>query len=379
MIYCDNAATTFPKPQAVYDAVIDFMKNIGASPGRSSHSLAIKASTIVFETREQCARLFNIPDSRRVVFTSNATDALNLALLGLLGPGDRVAVTSMEHNSVMRPLRHLAQTSHVDVVTIPCGRDGMIDVDAFERIVKTGAKCAVVNHGSNVCGAIQPIEKLGAIARANKAMFMVDAAQTAGMVPIDVKEMCIDLLAFSGHKDLYGPQGIGGLFIKEGINLRPLTFGGTGSRSDSDEQPDFLPDAFETGTLNGPGIAGLGAGITFVTQKGIAALRDHGRDLLKHFFEAIRPAADTITVFGPGDPEKMLPTVSLVINGLDSGIVARTLNDQFGICCRTGLHCAPNAHRTLGTFPQGTLRFSFGYFNTHEDIDAVARAIARCR
>ena len=378
MIYCDNAATTFPKPPAVYEAVLDFMKNIGASPGRSSHSLAIKASTVVFETREQCARLFNIADSRRVVFTSNATDALNLALLGLLGPGDRVAVTSMEHNSVMRPLRHLAQTSHVDVVTIPCGRDGLIDVDAFERILKTGVKCAVVNHGSNVCGAIQPIEKLGAVARANKAMFLVDAAQTAGMVPIDVKEMCIDLLAFSGHKDLYGPQGIGGLFIHERITLRPLTFGGTGSRSDSDEQPDFLPDAFETGTLNGPGIAGLGAGVSFVTQKGIDVLRDHGKDLLKHFFEAVRPVADKITVFGPGDPREMLPTVSLIINGLDSGIVARKLNDEFGICCRMGLHCAPNAHRTLGTFPQGTLRFSFGFFNTHDNIDAVARAISLC-
>jgi len=375
MIYCDNAATTFPKPPAVYDAVLDFMKNTGASPGRSGHSLAIKASHIIFETRELCARLFNISNSSRIVFTSNATEALNMALFGLLKPGDRVAVSGMEHNSVMRPLRSLKETIGLDIIIIPCNRRGLLDINEFERAVKTGLRCVVVNHASNVCGTIQPIDRLGAIARANNALFIVDAAQTAGAVPIDVKEMSIDLLAFSGHKSLYGPQGTGGLFINEGIELRPLKFGGTGSGSDSDEQPDFLPDHYESGTLNGPGIAGLGAGISFVMNKGIQTIHDHGAGLLTCLNEGLRCIKDKINVFGPGDPHTMLPTFSFTVKGIDSGLVGRRLNDEFGICGRIGLHCAPNAHRTLGTFPQGTIRLSFGFFNTENEIDAVAKAI----
>jgi cysteine desulfurase / selenocysteine lyase len=378
IIYCDNAATTFPKPACVCEAVLDFMRNVGGSPGRSSHALAVRASRVIFEAREALARLFNAPDSGRIVFTSNATEAINLALLGTVRRGELVVVTSMEHNSVMRPLRHLSKTKKVRVVMVPCDRTGLIDVDAFSRAVKDGAALAIVNHASNVCGTIQPIRRLGAVARAHGALFMLDAAQTAGAVPIDVRKDCIDLLAFSGHKSLYGPQGTGGLYIKEGIACSPLKYGGTGSRSDSDSQPDFLPDIFESGPLNGPGIAGLRAGVDFVLKRGIGGIRDHGCRLVRRLREKLEGCNDGLAVYGPDDPEKMVPVISFTIPGSDPGLVARRLHDEYGICLRIGLHCAPNAHRTLGTFPHGTLRLSFGVFNTLAEMDRLAGAIRRC-
>jgi cysteine desulfurase / selenocysteine lyase len=375
IIYCDNAATTFPKPEKVRDAVLDFMTNIGGSPGRSSHALAVKASAVLFEAREACGRLFNAPDSRNIVFTAGATESLNLALFGILNAGDRVVVTSMEHNSVMRPLRRLAQVKNIEVIVVPCDPRGLIDLDAFERAMKRDVACAVVNHASNVCGTIQPLERLGALTRSGGALFLVDCAQTAGVVPIDVRALGIDLLAFSGHKSLYGAQGAGGLYIKEGVDCAPLKYGGTGSRSDSDEQPDFLPDKFESGTLNGPGIAGLRAGIDFVLQTGIDAILEHGNRLVRRLFDQLRTCGDKISIFGPDDPAHMVPNVSFVIKGVDPGIIERRLIDEFNICLRTGLHCAPLAHRTLGTFPQGTLRLSFGFFNTLAEVDAVAKAL----
>jgi cysteine desulfurase / selenocysteine lyase len=375
IIYCDNAATSYPKPPAVYDAVLDFMKNVGGSPGRSSHALAVKASRVVFDAREACSRLFNVTDSSRIIFTRGATESINLALFGLLRDGDRVVVTALEHNSVMRPLRHLSRTKGIRVDVVPCSAQGLIDLDAFERTMKTGAGLAIINHASNVCGTIQPIEHLGAVARANGALFMVDAAQTAGALPIDVRAMGIDLMAFSGHKSLFGPQGVGGLFIREGITCTPLIFGGTGSGSDSDEQPDFMPDKFESGTLNGPGIAGLAAGIDFITKTGIDAIQEHGKELTGRFLAQLANDSDVITVLGPKDPTAMLPTISLSMSGADAGEVARKLNDEFGLCLRVGLHCAPQAHRTLGTFPKGTLRLSFGYLNTIEEIDRIVVAL----
>jgi cysteine desulfurase / selenocysteine lyase len=373
-LYCDNAATTFPKPQAVLDAVLDFMQNTGASPGRSAHHLALKAGRAIFTVREKLAKLFGAPDPSRIIFTSNATEALNLGILGLVSAGDRVAVTGMEHNSVMRPLGFLAREHGVEVSIVPCDKNGGLDIDEFERIVKTGVKLAIVNHGSNVCGAIAPLKALGAIARASGANFMVDAAQTAGCLPIDVQAMNIDMLAFSGHKGLYGPAGTGGLYIRDGLNVRPLKYGGTGSDSASDKHPDFCPDKYESGTLNGPGIVGLGAGIDFITQKGLDAVHRHGAELTGRLLDKLS-AMDNIAVIGPHDPETMLPTVSIVCKKTDQGVVARRLSDEFGICIRMGLHCAPNAHRALGTFPQGTIRFSFGMFNTIEDIDTITHAL----
>ena len=373
-LYCDNAATTFPKPQSVLGAILDYMQNIGASPGRSAHHPALKAGRVIFTVREKLAALFNVPDPSRIIFTSNATEALNLGILGLLSNGDRVATTGMEHNSVMRPLNFLARERGIHVSVAPCDKNGGLDVDAFERTIKTGVKLAVVNHGSNVCGAIAPLQRMGAIARAHGATFMVDAAQTAGYVDIDVQSMNIDVLVFSGHKGLYGPAGTGGLYIGDGLNLRPLKYGGTGSDSASEEQPDFCPDKYESGTLNGSGIAGLGAGIDFISQKGLEAVRMHGAELTGYFLDELS-SMDDVAVIGPNDPENMLPTISIVCKKIDQGIVARRLNDEFGICIRMGLHCAPNAHRTLGTFPQGTIRFSFGIFNTLHDIDAIMYAL----
>jgi cysteine desulfurase family protein len=373
-LYCDNAATTFPKPQSVIDAVLDFMQNTGASPGRSAHHLALEAGRAIFTVREKLAALFNAPDPSGIIFTSNATEALNIGILGLLSSGDRVAVTGMEHNSVMRPLGFLVHERGVHVSIIPCDKNGSLDVDEFERTIKTGVKLVVVNHGSNVCGAIAPLPLLGAITRAHGTTFMVDAAQTAGSVPIDVKLMNIDMLAFSGHKGLYGPAGTGGLYIRNGLNVMPLKYGGTGSDSISDKQPDFCPDKYESGTLNGPGIAGLGAGIDFISQKGLDGVRLHGAELAGYFLDKLS-SFDYISVIGPRDPENMLPTISIVCKKIDQGVVARRLNDEFGICIRMGLHCAPNAHRCLGTFPKGTVRFSFGLFNTLEDIDTIINAL----
>lgn len=374
MLYCDNAATSFPKPPAVYEAVLHYMQHIGASPGRSSHTLTQKANHIIFNTREKCSALFNAEDSSRIVFTSNATESINYALFGLLKPGDRVAVTTMEHNSIMRPLRFLQQERHIKVIPIPCTLQGRIDLEALNAVLKTGIQLVVVNHASNVCGTIQPLDAIGADVHAHRALLMVDAAQSAGLIPIDVQAMNIDLLAFSGHKALYGPQGTGGLYIRNGLALQPLKYGGTGSRSDSDEQPDFMPDSFECGTLNGPGIAGLGAGIDFILQQGLLSIRRHGIRLTEHFIEAVR-GLPGIHLHGTNDPYSMVPTLSLTVNNRDPAYLARRLNDDFGICCRMGLHCAPQAHRTLGTFPNGTLRVSFGWFNTQEDVETVAASL----
>lgn len=377
MIYCDNAATTYPKPPAVYDAVMHYMRDIGVSPGRSNHALTHNADTIVFETREKCAALFNVADSSRIVFTLNATESINTALFGLLKPGDRVAVTSMEHNAVMRPLHRLVQERGIEVVQLPCNSHGVLSLEALETALKTDLKLVVINHASNICGTIQPLDTISAIVHAHNTLLLVDAAQSAGSLPLDVQKTHIDLLAFSGHKGLYGPQGTGGLYISDELVLTPLKFGGTGSKSDSGEQPNFLPDAFESGTLNAPGIAGLGAGIDFITRQTIPSIRQHGIDLTRHFLDEARTIS-ALTIHGASVPETMLPTISLTIAGKDPGVCARQLNDEFGICCRMGLHCAPMAHQTLGTFPNGTLRFSFGCFNTHSDIDAVISALASC-
>ena len=373
-LYCDNAATTFHKPQSVIDSVIDFMLNTGASPGRSAHHLALEAGRAIFTVREKLAVLFNAPDPSRIIFTSNATEALNIGILGLLSSGDRVAVTGMEHNSVMRPLGFLVRERGVHVSIVPCDKNGSLDVDEFERTIKKGVKLVVVNHGSNVCGAIAPLPLLGAITHAHGTTIMVDAAQTLGSVHIDVRLMNIDMLAFSGHKGLYGPAGTGGLYIRNGLNVMPLKYGGTGSDSISDKQPDFCPDKYESGTLNGPGIAGLGAGIDFISQKGLEAVRRHGAELTGYFLDKLRNM-DGLTVIGPCEPKNMLPTISVTLKNVDQGVMARRLNDEFGICIRMGLHCAPNAHRTLGTFPQGTIRFSFGIFNTLEDLDIIIKAL----
>jgi cysteine desulfurase/selenocysteine lyase len=375
MIYLDNAATTFPKPPQVYDAVNDFIRDVGASAGRSAHKRAVQASRIIFSAREHLASLFNVTDAARIVFTQNATAGLNTILLGLIKPGDTVVTSSMEHNSVMRPLRRLEKTRGVRVEVIPCGKQGEFDLARWGAVLTDRPKIAIVNHGSNVIGAVAPVSDIGRLCRSNGVLFAVDAAQTAGVVPIDVNGMNIDLLAFSGHKGLFGLQGTGGLFMRTGCDPDPLMFGGTGSDSESDEQPPFMPDRYESGTQNGPGIAALDAGVAFVQEQGIGEIVRHGAELHAALLSALAELS-RVRIYGPLNPGAMLPTVSIAIDGMDNGVAAQRLNDEYDIAVRVGLHCAPAAHRTMGTFPSGTIRVSLGYFNTREEIDALVSALS---
>jgi cysteine desulfurase / selenocysteine lyase len=379
MIYCDNAATSFPKPPEVLEAVNAFMRDVGSSAGRGAHAGALAASRTVFDTRESLATLFKVGDAGRIIFTLNATEALNQALFGTLRRGNRVALSSMEHNAVMRPLRYLQTERGVVLETVPNAADGAFDLRAWEAALKRRPAMAIVNHGSNIIGSIAPIEEIGALCAKYDVRFLVDAAQTAGIVPIDVTQMNIDLLAFSGHKGLLGPQGTGGLYIKETLDLAPLKFGGTGSDSERDEQPHFLPDRFESGTLNGPGLAGLGAGVAYVNNREPRAIFAHGSLLSARLLDGLR-ALPRARLFGPQTPHNMLPTLSFTIDGMDNADVARRLDDDFRIAVRVGLHCAPQAHKTVGTFPKGTVRISLGYFNTEEEVEEVVSAVGEiCR
>jgi cysteine desulfurase family protein len=376
MIYFDNAATTFPKPTPVYDAVNDFMRTIGVSAGRSAHNQAVAASRVMFDARERLAAMFGARDPGRIVFTANATESLNLAILGSVKPGGRVVVSSMEHNSVMRPLRFLQNERNVTVETVLCDGRGAFDLSIWEKALQKRPDLVVVNHGSNVVGSLAPIASIGALCRKHGARFIVDAAQTAGLLPIDVEAAAVDFLAFSGHKNLFGIQGTGGLYIREGCDPRSLVFGGTGSRSESDEQPLFLPDRYESGTQNMPGIASLVAGARFVENVGAATIFDHGSKLSRMLLEGLS-SNSRIKIHGPQTPGEMLPTVSITINGIDNATVAQRLNDEFDIAVRVGLHCAPQAHRTIGTFPNGTIRISLGFFNTEEECGILVEGLER--
>ncbi len=373
MIYFDNAATSWPKPPSVAAAVHEQITSAGGNPGRSGHRLSIAAARVVEETREALARLFHVGDPSRIAFAPNATHALNAALHGLVRAGDRVVTTSVEHNSVMRPLRHL-ETCGVEVIVVACGADGSIDRAKVTEALASGARVLVATHASNVAGTILPAGELAALARAHGAHVVVDAAQTAGTVPIDVDALGIDVLAFTGHKGLFGPTGTGGLYVREGIDLLPLVRGGTGSDSAHDSQPDFMPDMLESGTLNVTGIAGLGAGLRFLLDVGVEAVQAHERALAARVIDGVR-AIDGVAVYGPSDPASRCGIVSFNVHGASSSEVGLLLDETFGIMARTGLHCAPAAHRTLGTFPGGTVRFGIGWFNTPAEVDTAVEAV----
>ncbi|HAZ32004.1 MAG TPA: cysteine desulfurase [Dehalococcoidia bacterium] len=372
MIYLDNAATSWPKPEAVYQAMDRFMRQVGTSPGRSGHRLSIEAGRVVYETRESLARLFNIDDPLRIIFTRNATEALNLAINGVLRPGDHAITSSMEHNSVMRPLRALEERG-VELTVVSCSKEGFLDPQEVEKAVKRNTRLVVLNHASNVVGALLPVSEVGAIARRHGVLFCIDAAQSAGAYPLDVPSMKFDLLAFTGHKSLFGPQGTGGLFIRQGVELEPLMRGGTGSRSDSEHQPDFLPDKYESGTPNTVGLAGLGAGVQFVLSQGVDALREKEENLMYLLIEGLG-AIPGVTLYGSGDAREQVAVLSFNIAGIASSEVAMRLEEEYDIMCRPGLQCAPIAHKTLGTFPGGTVRVSPGYFTTEDEIDIVLKA-----
>jgi cysteine desulfurase family protein len=377
LVYLDNAATSFPKPEATLKAMTAYQRAIGGSPGRSGHRLSIEAGRIVFTARETLARLFNTADPLQIAFTKNATEALNIALFGLLRPGDHVITTGMEHNAVMRPLRFLASRG-VELSVIPCSERGSLEPDDIRSAFRPETRAVVMTHASNVTGTVMPIAEIGAITRQRPGVvFCVDAAQTAGALPIDVESMAIDLLAFTGHKSLYGPQGTGGLFIRKGIEsmISPLMYGGTGSRSEFEQQPDFMPDKFECGTPNTIGLAGLCAGVEFILEQGIETIRAKEAKLAAYFLENVQGLDKKVTVHGPLMNEPRIPVISFSMRGMSSSEAALGLEERWGILCRSGLHCAPAAHRTIGTFPQGTVRFSFGFFNTEEEAALAARAL----
>jgi cysteine desulfurase family protein len=373
MIYFDNAATSWPKPRPVAAAVQEQLTSAGGNPGRSGHRLSVAAARLVEEAREALAHLFHVEDPSRIAFAHNATHALNVALCGLLHPGDRVVTTSLEHNSVMRPLRHL-ETTGVRVEVVPCEADGSIDLGKVDASLQPGARLLVTTHASNVTGTILPVADLAAIARRSGAYSVVDAAQTAGTVPIDVEALGIDVLAFTGHKGLFGPTGTGGLYVREEVDLTPLVRGGTGSDSAHEVQPEFMPDAFESGTLNVAGIAGLAAGVRFLMEVGVEAVQAHERQLATRFADAAR-SIPGVRIYGPSDPRSRCGIVSFNLAGASPSEVGLLLDEAFAIMARTGLHCAPAAHRTLGTFPDGTVRFGFGWFNTTAEVDAAVDAL----
>lgn len=377
MIYLDHAATSWPKPPEVLAAMHDFLAHAGGNPGRSGHRLSVEAGRVVYDTREAIATLFNAPDPLRVIFTLNGTHAINLALHGLLRPGDRVVTSGIEHNAVMRPLRGL-EARGVEVVVVPCRPDGSLNLDRAADAITSGTRLVALNHASNVSGTILPAAEVAALAHRAGALFLLDAAQTAGALPIDMQAMGIDLLAFTGHKALLGPPGTGGLVIGEGVDtaaIDPLFRGGTGSHSEFEIQPEECPDKFESGTPNGVGIAGLGAGVRFVLRQGVAAIRKHEIGLARALAEGLA-AIPGVTVYGPADPAQRTATVSFTAAGRRVSEIGLRLDEEHGVLCRVGLHCAPAAHRTLGTFPEGTVRFAAGLSTTIEDVARAVAAVA---
>ena len=377
MIYFDNAATSWPKPSEVVDAMSHFALKVGASPGRSAHRLSIEAGRTIYETREALAGLLEIDDPLRIVFGLNATEALNLALLGILRHGDHVVTSSVEHNSVMRPLRALERQGLVEITVVHCSVEGFLDPADLEAALRPHTRMIILNHASNVIGSLLPVAEAGKIARAHDLLLLVDAAQTAGAHRLSMKTMSIDLLAFTGHKALFGPQGTGGLCIGERVavsDLEPVKRGGTGSRSELEEQPTFLPDMCESGTPNTVGLAGLRAGVEFVLARGVDRIRAHEVRLTRRLIEGLLDIPG-VTVYGGHDAELQAATVSFNVGGLAPSEVGLTLDEEYGIMSRVGLHCSPAAHRTIGTFPTGTVRFGLSYLNAEEEVDEALTAV----
>ena len=373
MIYFDQAATSFPKPKAVLEAMADYFYNIGGNVGRSAHKQALGASEIVFDTRELLAELFKIKDSSRIIFTKNVTESLNVAIYGFLEEGGRALTTVAEHNSVMRPLRYLEQRGRIELSLIPADSAGLPDLPGLEQLLRQGQyKLAIINHASNVTGLIAPVEEMTALCHKYGCRVLVDAAQTAGSHPIDITGSGIDMLAFTGHKSLLGPQGTGGLYVDERIKLPPLLRGGTGSNSAEETQPDFFPDQFEAGTLNIIGLAGLGAGVRYILDTGLLEIAETERKLTAAFLGGLKDNPE-VEVYGA--PDRRVAVVSFNIKGRAPSEIAFILDRDYGIACRSGLHCSPSAHKVLGTLPMGTVRFSFGAFNTMREVEQGVAAV----
>jgi cysteine desulfurase family protein len=377
-LYLDNAATSFPKPPGVAEAMRQYADELGASAGRGVYREAMETGALVADCRRRLARLINCPDEKQVIFTFNGTGALNQAVKGFLRPGDHVVTTVMEHNSVLRPLHALHHEGRISVTHVPAdARTGLVEAREIIDAVRDETTLVAVVHASNVTGAIQPIADIGRLARQRGVTFLVDAAQTAGHVPIHVDELNVDLLAMPGHKGWLGPLGTGALYIRPGLEgrLRPLIEGGTGSVSERPVQPDFLPDRFESGSHNAIGIAGLRAALQWIEDRTVDAIRRHDQSLCERFIQAVADV-DGLRLYGPRDAAQRVSVFSVRMNGLEPGELSALLESEMGILTRSGIHCAPMAHEALGTSGDGgTTRFSFGAFNTIADVDRAADAL----
>lgn len=387
-IYLDNASTTFPKPREVADAVYQYMTGVGSNIGRGGYTSAYAAEEAVFAARQLLCDFFGGEDAKNVVFTKNVTEALNVIIRGLLQPGDHVLVSAMEHNAVMRPLQLIgrelepgeqAPADAISFSRIPCDKEGNLQLEALPKLVQQRTKAVLMTHASNVCGTLLPLARVGEFCQDKGLLLLVDSAQSAGVFPINMQQLHIDALAFTGHKGLLGPQGIGGFVLREHMvkRLAPFIVGGTGSLSHTESTPRFMPDKFEAGTLNLPGIMGLAAGVRWLNQRGLASLRAHELALTEQLLTGLLNLEQQglLRIVGRRDIVQRTSVVSIAATKQDLAVVAHRLNEEYGIATRVGLHCAPNAHKTLQTYPTGTLRFSMGWHNNEEDIDAALKAL----
>ncbi len=375
-IYLDNGATSFPKAPGVADAITHFLRDVGANVNRSAYPAATEAALTVLSAREKLCELFHYPDPSHVVFTSGATTSLNMVLKGFLMPGDHVIAGPLEHNAVMRPLTQLTKQG-VSFSRMEADEQGIIDPASLERLIRPNTRLVVVSHASNVCGTLAPVKELSLICKEHGLPFVLDAAQTAGHYPVDFTDLSLSALCAPGHKGLLGPQGIGVLLLNGEFaqKLDPLFSGGTGSMSDSEEIPRYMPDRFEAGTLNLPGVYGLDAALSFVLETGVLAFRAHEAALTERFLSGIK-GIEGVRLAGTCEPSLRMGVISLDFSKKDNASVAYALERDYGILTRCGLHCAPNAHKTLHTFPQGTVRFSLGFATTEAEVDAAVAAVS---
>lgn len=374
MIYFDNAATTLQKPKEVTEAVVHALGSLG-NAGRGVHEASLDAARSIYGVRELLGDFFHAEDPSRIAFTSNSTESLNIAIKGLLVPGDHVITTVLEHNSVLRPLYEM-EDKGVSITFLPCDQWGNINCEDFEKNICPDTKAIICTHASNLSGNLTDIERVGKIAKKHSLIFVVDASQTAGVFDIDVQKMNIDILCFTGHKSMLGPQGTGGIYVREGISLRPLKSGGSGIRTFEKKHPEQMPTALEAGTLNGHGIAGLGAAVEYLNAKGLENIRCREQALMERFYKGICQL-EQISVYGDFRTMNRCPIVTINVGDCDSGEIGDILYSEYGIATRTGAHCAPLMHQAFGTEEQGAVRFSFSHYNTEEEIDYALNAI-RC-
>ena len=372
MIYMDNAATTMQKPKEVAEAVVQAMNSLG-NAGRGATEASLSASRVIFDTRERLSRLFHAENPKQIAFTANSTESLNIAIKGILNPGDHVVTTVLEHTSVLRPLFECREKG-MELTILPCDCKGNISYEEMEKAIQENTRAIICTHGSNLTGNMIDLVRVGEIAKAHGLLFVVDASQTAGVFPIDVQQMQIDILCFTGHKGLLGPQGTGGLYVKEGVKVRPLLSGGSGVDTYNPHHPEEMPTALEAGTLNGHGIAGLNAALQYLERTGIDTIREKEASLMRQFYKGITQI-DGVTVYGDFEAEKRCAIVTFNIGDYDSSEVSDELFMNYGISTRPGAHCAPLMHKSLGTEAQGAVRFSFSHFNTEEEVEFAIKAV----